>query len=164
MARKNRMAFREDDGYIVLDMGEMEIWDGADLALLRDTLTQVIDVEKAKKVGVNLAFVKYIPSGFFGMLFDWHEKGVALRVYKPKPHVQNMLWFRQFFEDVVDGTYQLLSEPKFPMFVPSPTWNKNSQWPQVVPPVRNNGSSPTETAAADDSDTNVNEETIAVAP
>ena len=135
MARKKRMEFLELDGYKVLDMGDMEIWDGADLALLRDTLTQVIDVEKCKKVGVNLNYVKYIPSGFFGMLYDWHEKGVAMRVYSPKPHVQNMLWFRQFFELLDGESYQLLSEPKFPMFVPSPTWNNKSQWPQVVPPV-----------------------------
>ncbi len=114
MARKKRITIHQHDDVTVLDMGEMEIWDGADLALLRETLTQLFDVENQRSLGVDMTFVKYIPSGFFGMLYDWHQKGAAIRLYTPQAHVQNMLWFRQFFDHVGSGCFNLLTEPKQP--------------------------------------------------
>ena len=92
------VCFHDWDGFGVLDLGEIEIWDGADLALLRETLTQLVEKKNSRSIGVNMRFVKYIPSGFFGMLYDWHEKGVAVRLYAPQPNVEMMLWFRQFFD------------------------------------------------------------------
>ena len=114
MARKKRITIHQHNDVTVLDMGEMEIWDGADLALLRETLTQLVDIENHHSLGVDMTFVKYIPSGFFGMLYDWHQKGAAIRLYTPKAHVQNMLWFRQFFDHVGDGCFKLLTESKQP--------------------------------------------------
>ncbi len=96
----------------MLDLGEMDIWDGADLALLRETLTLVIEEQGHKKIGVNLRWVKYIPSGFFGMISDWHDKGVSMYVYEPQDNVARMLWFRKFFEEVGDGCFLLLSEQR----------------------------------------------------
>jgi len=111
-SRKDRMTLHDWNGVTVLDLGEMDIWDGADLSLLRDTLSHVIQVEKCRSVGVNLQWVKYIPSGFFGMLTDWHDRGVAIYVYEPQDNVARMLWFRKFFEEYEPGCYRLLSEQK----------------------------------------------------
>lgn len=110
--RRQRMKLQQWDGYTVLDLGQVEIWDGADLALLRDTLTRVIVEHGCRRVGVNMQWVKYIPSGFFGMLFDWHEKGVSIRLFTPQPHVARMLWFRQFFDHLGEGRFLLRGEPK----------------------------------------------------
>lgn len=99
------------DGVTVLDLGDMEIWDGADMALLRESLTRLIKAEKRRSIGIDLTHVKYIPSGFFGMLFDWYETGVKIRLYSPQPNVLKMLWFNQFFEPVTDGCYQLAPRP-----------------------------------------------------
>ena len=112
MAKKIRMTIHKREKATVLDLGAMDIWDGADLALLRETLTQLIEVEQCRCVGVDMEHVKYIPSGFFGMLYDWHDKGVAVCLYSPQANVENMLWFRQFFEHVYDGCHMLQSEPK----------------------------------------------------
>ena len=130
MARQKRMTIHIDGDVRVLDMGAMEIWDGADLALLRETLTHLIDVEKCRSVGVDMSYVKYIPSGFFGMLFDWHEKGVAVWLYSPLPHVQNMLWFRQFFDFVANGGHRLSNKPKPAPATPGtpPQWSNGSLW------------------------------------
>jgi len=98
MARKKRHSIDVRDDHHVVVMGDMEIWDGADLALLRETLTRLVDVQKRRQIGVDLNTVKYIPSGFFGMLYDYAEKGIGVRVYDALPHVRNMLWFREFFE------------------------------------------------------------------
>ncbi|MCY2963827.1 MAG: hypothetical protein NT069_09310 [Planctomycetota bacterium] len=95
------------DGVTVLHLGEMEIWDGADMALLRETLTQLIKHEKRRSIGVDMTYVKYIPSGFFGMLFDWHEQGTTIRLYTPQPNVRRMLWFDRFFEPLSDTDYEL---------------------------------------------------------
>lgn len=107
MASKKYLRLASDQGVTVLDLGDMEIWDGADMALLRDSLTRLIKVDKCRAVGINMSHVKYIPSGFFGMLFDWHEEGVRVCLYSPQPNVRNMLWFHRFFQPVSDVCHEL---------------------------------------------------------
>ncbi len=101
------LTLSEQDGTRLLDLGDMEIWDGADLSLLRDGLNHVILKEKRRLVAVDMSHVKYVPSGFFGMLFDWFEKGVSIRLYAPQERVIQMLWFRQFFVAASDVWYDL---------------------------------------------------------
>lgn len=114
MAKRNRLHFHDWNGAKVIDLGTMEIWDGADLALLRETLTLLVERQRRHSIGVNMAYVKYIPSGFFGLLFDWREKGVRVQLFNPQPHVKRMLWFQQFMQPIAKGCYLLLSEPKQP--------------------------------------------------
>lgn len=115
MASKRRLRVKYFDwnDSRVLDVGKMEIWDGADLSLVRDMLVEMIEKEGHKSVGVNLKYVKYIPSGFFGMMFDWQEEGIQVSLFHPQPNVANMLWFRQFFEDVGDGCHRMSTKAKF---------------------------------------------------
>ena len=96
-----------NDDFTVLHLGEMEIWDGADMALLRESLTRLIRAEKQVRIGIDMTHVKYIPSGFFGMLFDWFETGVRIRLYSPQPNVRRMLWFNQFFEAGETQSFEL---------------------------------------------------------
>ncbi len=108
-----------EDGTHLLHMGEMEIWDGADLSLLREGFTQLIERDGIRSIIVDMHFVKYIPSGFFGMLFDWHEKrGVWFALTLPQPNVQRMLWFQQFFRRTQEGYYELWSEGR-DLFTPA---------------------------------------------
>lgn len=100
----------EDNTYL-LHLGEMDIWDGADLALLREGLTQIIERDRCRSIVVDMQHVKYIPSGFFGMLFDWHEKrNVWFALTTPQPNVQRMLWFQQFFRRHHSGWFELHPE------------------------------------------------------
>ncbi|MGZ0169034.1 MAG: hypothetical protein ACKVHE_05725 [Planctomycetales bacterium] len=108
MARKKRSLIEVRDGFHVVVMGDMEIWDGADLALLRETLAKLVDIENRPAIGVDLRFVKYIPSGFFGMLYDYTDRGVDVRLYSPQAHIANMLWFREFFESVDGEAFNLV--------------------------------------------------------
>lgn len=108
-------------------LGDMEIWDGADLSLLRDGLNHVILKERHRSVAIDMTFVKYVPSGFFGMLFDWFEKGITIRLYSPQERVTNMLWFRQFFDAEADGWYILHSGLREAIPVDSTEWN-DEQW------------------------------------
>lgn len=107
MARKKRNSIEVRNGYHFIVMGEMEIWDGADLALLRETLSRLVEAEKQTAIGVDMTFVKYIPSGFFGMLYDYRERGIAVQLSSPQPHVKEMLWFREFFEEVEPENFEL---------------------------------------------------------
>jgi len=101
------LSTRDDQGVTVVDIGDMEIWDGADLSLLRDTLAVLIQRERCKSIAVDMATVKFVPSGFFGMLFDWFEQGVSVRLISPQPRVMNMLWFKRFFIWEKDNRYRL---------------------------------------------------------
>jgi len=97
-------------GYTVMDMGDMEIWDGADLALIREMFTRLVDGAKHRHIGIDMRAVKYIPSGFFGLLYDWYDQGIGIRVYDAQPHVRDMLWFRQFFIERTPGCFELTTE------------------------------------------------------
>lgn len=110
--RFKRMLIEDRDGVQLLQLGEMEIWDGADLALLREGLFHLISDEEQDSIAIDMRFVKYIPSGFFGMLFDWQEKcGTRFALTPPQPNVQRMLWFRQFFKLNSSGLFEMQSEP-----------------------------------------------------
>jgi hypothetical protein len=128
-SRKDRMKLHRRDKVTVMDLGEMDIWDGADLSLLRETLASLIEIEKSRHIGVEMEHVKYIPSGFFGMLFDCYEKGVEISLYSPQPHVANMLWFRQFFKHVADNCFVLQEKPR-EEFVPviHENWKSKTTW------------------------------------
>jgi hypothetical protein len=110
--RFKRMLIDDRGEFLLLQLGEMEIWDGADLALLREGLFHLIDHESSPAIVIDMQFVKYIPSGFFGMLYDWQEKcGTWFALTPPQPNVQRMLWFRQFFRLNAEGLYEMLPEP-----------------------------------------------------
>ncbi len=119
--RFKRMLIDVRNDFLLLHLGEMEIWDGADLALLRESLFCLIDEEGCESIAIDMLYVKYIPSGFFGMLFDWQEKcGTRFALTPPQPNVQRMLWFRQFFKLNNDGMYELLLEPTESLVIPEP--------------------------------------------
>jgi hypothetical protein len=94
-------------GMTLMALGAMEIWDGADLSLLRDGLNHVILQCGSRSVAIDMSAVKYVPSGFFGMLFEWYDQGVTVRLLAPQERVRNMLWFRQFFRHEADAWYVL---------------------------------------------------------
>lgn len=117
MASKKFLQLVPNDSFTVLNLGDMEIWDGADMALLRESLTRLIKAEKHRRIGIDMSHVKYIPSGYFGMLFDWYETGVQIRLYSPQPNVRQMLWFNRFFKVVEAHCFELALQPaaKLPM-------------------------------------------------
>jgi len=111
MARKHQMTLTSRNGYQEINLGPMEIWDGADLALLRETLARLIGTEGKSRVSVDMSSVKYVPSGFFGMLFDWCEQGAAIYLDSPCDRIRNMVWFRQFFSPTSESRFRLEAEP-----------------------------------------------------
>ncbi len=112
MNRKKRQRLKiESDGHTAfVGLDDIEIWDGADLALLREILGELIGQDQYRVIGINLHSVKYIPSGFFGMLYEWYEDGIRILLREPQPNVEQMLWFRMFFTRESDNTYCLNDE------------------------------------------------------
>ncbi len=108
--KRKRLNIRSEGTTAVIGLDGIEIWDGADLALLREILLELIEEGGFRSVGVDLASVKYIPSGFFGMLFEWYETGIEIRLYSPQPNVEQMLWFRMFFGVCPEGYFKLSDE------------------------------------------------------
>ena len=105
--KKQRLTVCIEEDLAIVSLDRMEIWDGADLALIRETLTSLIEQDGYRAIGINLSAVKYIPSGFFGMLFEWYEQGLKVRLYDPQVNVAQMLWFRMFFISEDHGSYIL---------------------------------------------------------
>ena len=106
----------------VISIGEMEIWDGADLSLIRDTIVQLVSEKRLDEVGIDMQFVQHVPSGFFGMLFDWHERGVLITLHEPRERVTQMLWFRKFFKDDDSQTFRLYDGEGIDEFVDEELW------------------------------------------
>ncbi len=101
------LSTRKEHGVTVVDIGDMEIWDGADLSLIRDTLHILVRREQKRTVGIEMKHVKYVPSGFFGMLFDWFDSGVTIKLFTPQSRVQDMVWFKRFVVEEAPGSYRL---------------------------------------------------------
>lgn len=97
-------------GCQVIALGPMEIWDGTHLALLRDALVRLVIDQQQRSIGIDMSCVQHLPSGFFGMLCDWFDQGVAVRLFSPRPRVTTMLWFRQFFRAESAEIYYLADE------------------------------------------------------
>jgi len=108
--KRQRLKIEIDGTTAVVALDRIEIWDGADLALLREVLSERIEQDEFRSIGVDLASVKYIPSGFFGMLFEWYETGVEIQLHSPQPNVEQMLWFRMFFNVCPEGHFVLSDE------------------------------------------------------
>jgi hypothetical protein len=108
--KKQRLSVRVEADFAIVSLEDMEIWDGADLALLREALTNLIEQDGYRAVGVDLSAVKYIPSGFFGMLFEWYEQGLRIRLESPQQNVEQMLWFRMFFVRQENDVFLLTDE------------------------------------------------------
>lgn len=110
--KKKWLTITDRTGITFLDFGVMEIWDGTDMALLRETIAELIEVVGVRSLAINLKYVKYIPSGFFGMMFDWQEKhDVTFHLFSPQPNVRNMLWFQRFLQPLNAECFLLRSEP-----------------------------------------------------
>jgi hypothetical protein len=103
----------------IVNVGKMEIWDGEELSLIRETFRRLIVEEECRALGVEMSSVKHVPSGFFGMLCDWHDKGVCVRVFRPLSQVKQMLWFTTFFHCIGDEVHELrpslAGEPQEPI-------------------------------------------------
>lgn len=114
--RKNteRIDVYQHRGMTVLDMGDIEIWDGADLSLIRDMLLVVIEKRGVKRIAVEMSSVKYVPSGFFGMLFDWFDRGIQISILSPQENVRQMLWCKRFFQSQDNEIFYLHVGPEIP--------------------------------------------------
>lgn len=108
--KRQRLNLITDGQLAIVALDNIEIWDGADLALLREVLTDLIERERYHSIAVDLKTVKYIPSGFFGMLYEWYENGIDIQLHSPQPNVEQMLWFRMFFRSQNAGTFFLNDE------------------------------------------------------
>ncbi len=108
--KRQRLNIQADGRQAIVGLDCIEIWDGADLALLREVLTELIHKDGYRVIGVDLSSVKYIPSGFFGMLFEWYEDGIEIQLHGPQANVEQMLWFRMFFFRTPDGHFRLCDE------------------------------------------------------
>lgn len=109
---RNRLTVHQHQGMVTIDFGYCEIWDGSDLCILRETMACLLDVMQFREVGINMQHAKSLASGFFGLLHDWHLRGVTVRLKDPQPCVRQMLWFREFCVEEHDGWYVIERRPE----------------------------------------------------
>ena len=103
------LSVRLDGDAALVCVGRKQVWDRADLSLLRDTFHRLVH-DGSRSISVNLSGLQCIPSGFFGSLMDLSDRGIAVFLVAPHERVRQMLWFREFFHrDCVD-CYSLRQE------------------------------------------------------
>ncbi len=98
----------------VISIGEMEIWDGADSSLLRETLEQLRSRFK-KIIGVDMRYVKSLPPGIFNILQKEADEGrEVILITSQDAEYQTYLWFTQScirYKGIANA-YRILSEKK----------------------------------------------------
>lgn len=107
MHRRPAHTLHTIDGAEVITLAPKNIWDGADLCMVRDALTPFVVARRP--VGIDLSGVLHLPSGLFGLLADWLDRGCEVRLLGPTERVRAMLWFREFV--VPDGDAWRLHAP-----------------------------------------------------
>jgi len=96
------LSLRLEGDSVLVSVGRKQVWDGTDLSLFRDTVHRLIR-DGRRAIGVDLSGVQVLPSGFFGSLMEWSDEGVSISLRTPHARVQQLLWFREFFDqDHVD--------------------------------------------------------------
>lgn len=97
------LSVRLEGDSALVSVGREQVWEGADLSLLRDTVRRLVE-DGSRSIGIDLSGVQYLPSGFFGLLMDWSDRGVSISLVAPHEQVQKMMWFTEFFhEDHIDS-------------------------------------------------------------
>lgn len=88
------------DGNPIVSLGAKDIWDGADLTFLREIFVYLYQQTSFRRFSIDLDSVQYLPTGFLGLLHDWHDMNVDIRLHSPHENVRNMIWFRQFLRSI----------------------------------------------------------------
>lgn len=129
--RPERIADRpkvEDRGGIALiRLGPANIWDAGDLTRLREAAGHVFD-RGERRLGIDLAHVGVLPSGFLHMLCTWQERGAEVYLFAPRPNVRAMFWFEKFAEPAGEDVWRMACVPP------------EEEWPDRRGPAVRNGS------------------------
>ena len=96
----------EWNGIAVIRLGESNIWDFGDLTRLREAASEVL-AAGGYRLGVDLAHVALLPSGFMNMLCEWQERGFEVYLFSPRQNVRNMLWFGRFTAPAFDDVWRM---------------------------------------------------------
>lgn len=82
-------------GMNCIRLGMAEIWDGADLALLREVLFDA-RLKLGKVIGVDMSKVRSIPSGTFGLFHSVIDLGKSIILLAPTQEIRNLTGFGHF--------------------------------------------------------------------
>lgn len=105
--RRAQRVVRDRDGIAVVSLGVANVWDFGDLVRLRE-VANVLIREGRQRIGIDLAHVGYLPSGFMNMLCEWQERGLDVYLFDARPNVRDMLWYRWFTEPVSEGAVRIV--------------------------------------------------------
>lgn len=75
----------------VLGFGGQEILDQIDLAQCRQELLELLEQYGCRVLGFDLTGVRYVPSGFLGLLASFRRLGIEVHLYNPSDDVREVL-------------------------------------------------------------------------
>ena len=105
-----RPTVEDRGGLALIRLGPANIWDAGDLGRLREAASRLF-ARGTKRVGIDLSHVGMLPSGFMNQLCGWHDRGIEVLLYAPRPNVREMFWFRQFVEFAGNDLWRMACEP-----------------------------------------------------
>ena len=70
-----------------------DMWDGGDLQNMCELVKALIE-QGTRKIAINMAHVKSLPSGTFNVFCGWAEQGVTVVLLFPREMVRKFRWFR----------------------------------------------------------------------
>lgn len=107
----------------LLSIGTQQIWDKGDLMQLQAELDRLVARDQFESITIDTRYVEYVPSGFFGLLYDFHLEGVRIWLCEPSPRMRRMIWFRQFLYRIDDDLYGFRQQPQLILVAPPETKN-----------------------------------------
>ena len=100
--------------YVVdlLTLNDAEIWTGADLCRLRDTIHRRIRSGQTS-ICLDLSHVKRLPAGFFGMPCCLQDQGIDVTLFETQSCIRDLIWFRRFFCSDAGNRHCFREYPRF---------------------------------------------------
>ena len=75
----------------VLGFGGEEILDQIDLGECRTEILELLEQHNCRVLGFDLTGVRYVPSGFLGLLASFRRLGIEVHLYNPSDDVREVL-------------------------------------------------------------------------
>jgi len=75
----------------VLGFGGQGIVDQIDLGQCRTELLELLEQHGCRVLGLDLTGVRYVPSGFLGLLASFRRQGIDVHLYNPSEDVREVL-------------------------------------------------------------------------
>lgn len=110
LMRDCRVSFPDAETAVIGTLMPGAAWHNGDLAVFRDGVQHLAE-SGVSTIEFDMLAMHRLPPGFAGLLWNWRDKGLQIRLRNVEPTVQKMRWFSMTAIAAGDGFWDIVSDP-----------------------------------------------------